>query len=565
MDGTRWNRVKEIVQRAEELPRVEADAYIVTACAGDQRMVDEVRSLLKYATVDRDDETEVLRVRPGTVLDRRYRVAKYLSQGGFGVTWLAEDLQLHDRPCVIKIPTRLDPADPWLARKFQSEIAALSGLSHPGIVSPRGSGVLADGTPFLVMDFVEGSTLREVIRSGRLTPGRVASIIQQMSRALQALQAKNVYHRDLKPDNVMVQSLPDGTDYVRLIDFGIASMLGNRGGGPVATRVVGTPSYMAPEQLRGEVGPTTDVYAFALIAREMMTQLVTDGRRDAPTVRDSTLSSSSALPAHWTAPLAAALVADPQKRRSDVAALGDELATALTARAAMPDPAPKSRRRPLLIAATMVTLAVAAWVVAGSDVGSDPAPTTTQPATAVSTTSVPAREPAPVPREVSIELIRKAQPRVRWPVTQLPVVLRSDDQFRLRISSSATGHLYLFGEGSDGSLHVLFPSTTANGGSSVVLERQTIQVPEKTWLFTESPSENRLWLVWSHDPQGLMEQVRSVANPADEGVIASAEQRRQILGFLTAADNRTGLDDGRILVSGANGIVVGVIGIRHAP
>lgn len=561
MDGTRWNRVKEIVQRAEELPREEADAYILAQCAGDQAMLDEVRSLLKYATDDRGDATEVLRVRAGTLLDRRYRVTRRLGQGGFGVTWLAEDLQLHNRKCVVKIPTRLDPTDPWIAGKFRNEIAALSELSHPGIISPRGSGTLADGTPFLVMDFVEGATLREVIRSGRLTPARVAAIVQQMSRALQALQAKKVYHRDLKPENVMVQSLPDGTDYVRLIDFGIASILGDGADARLETRVVGSPNYMAPEQLRGEVGPTTDVYAFALIAREMITQLEADSRRDAPTVRDSAIPSSPELPARWTAPLEAALAVDPQQRRSDVAVLADEIAAALTEPVAIPD-SPRSRAWPLLLAAAIVALAAVTWAVAGRRVGSDPTPTTTQPVTTVPTAPIPSQAPV---REVSIEFVRKAQPRARWPVTQLPVVLRNDDEFRLRISSSATGHLYIFGEGTDGSLHVLFPSTIANGGSSVVLARQTIQVPEKTWLFTETPSENRVWLAWSHEPQDLMEQVRLVANPTDQGVIASPDQRRRVLSLLTSAENRTRLDSGRIIVSGADAFLVGVIGIRQAP
>jgi hypothetical protein len=548
MEGTRWERVKQIVERAEELPPPEADRYVAAQCAGDPAMLDEVRSLLKYATGGAGGATEVLRIQPGILLDGRYRVIRRLGQGGFGETWIAEDLQLFKRPCVIKIPALRDGADPWIPRKFQEEIKALSDLDHPGIVKPRGSGTLDDGTPFLVMDFVDGQTLRQLMRSGRLTTARVAAIVQQMGRALEAMQARMVYHRDLKPENVMVQTLADGTDRAFIIDFGIASIRDAPDAAQVATRVVGSPNYMAPEQFRGEVGPATDVYAFAVIAREMMATLIDDGGKAPADGAHANPLQPPPLPARWSAPLAGALASDPNHRRTDVGALADEIAAALTA----VEPRRSSGAWALAAGVALVALAAAGLTLSNRPGGERPPPP--EPI-----------EVAPVHHAVTIELVRKAEPATVWAVDRLPVVLHADDEFRLRVSPATSGHLYIFGEGPDGALTIVFPSVTANRGSSVVLQGHTVHVPEETWLYIKSPSENRLWLVWSRDPQDVMEQARSAATPGGGGAITSADHRRQIIGLLRAAENRVRLEDGRLLLDGADPVLVGVVGVRQVP
>jgi hypothetical protein len=172
---------------------------------------------------------------------------------------------------------------------------------------------------------------------------------------------------------------------------------------------------------------------------------------------------------------------------------------------------------------------------------------------------------APVQHAVTIELVRKAAPATVWVVDRLPVVLQADDEFRLRVSPSTTGHLYIFGEGPDGALTIVFPSVTANRGSSVALEGHIVHVPEETWLYIKSPSENRLWIAWSRDPQDVMEQARSAATPGGGGAITSSDHRRQIIGLLRSAENRLRLEEGRLLLDGPDPLLVGVVGVRQVP
>jgi len=207
---------------------------------------------------------------PGTLLKDRYLIVRELSSGGFGKVFLAHDQQLHDRPVVVKI--QLDRAidDPWFERKFKEEAHALALIDHPGVVGVLDSAQTPDGRPFLVMQYVEGQPLRSLITPDGLPLDRAANIIRQIGHALGAAHDKKIWHRDLKPENIMLQVLPGGEEHIRLIDFGLATIsdLGTR---QTHTRVAGSVAYMAPEQFSGQPSASTDIYAFGVIAYEMIT------------------------------------------------------------------------------------------------------------------------------------------------------------------------------------------------------------------------------------------------------------------------------------------------------
>ncbi len=207
---------------------------------------------------------------PGSVLKDRYRIVRELSRGGFGRVFLAHDRQLHDRPVVVKI--KLDHAveDPWFERKFSEELRALTLIDHPGVVGALDSGRTEDGKPFLVMQYIDGKTLRAVIAPEGLPLDRVANLVRQIGQALGAAHDRKIWHRDLKPENIMLQVLPGGDEHVRLIDFGIATIadLEKR---DTRTRVAGSLGYMAPEQVFGQPTAATDIYAFGVIAYEIAT------------------------------------------------------------------------------------------------------------------------------------------------------------------------------------------------------------------------------------------------------------------------------------------------------
>jgi eukaryotic-like serine/threonine-protein kinase len=235
-------------------------------------------------TTDRpvnSDLTDTIQITPtqtaaflqsGCLLKDRYLIVRELSSGGFGKVFLAQDQQLHNRLVVVKI--QLDRAidDPWFEKKFAEELRALALIDHPGVVGALDSARTPDGRPFLVMQYVEGHPLRSSITSDGLPLDRAANIIRQIGHALGAAHSKNIWHRDLKPENIMLQVLPGGDEHVRLIDFGLATIADLAAKQQQThTRVAGSVGYMAPEQFSGQPSAATDIYAFGVIAYEMIT------------------------------------------------------------------------------------------------------------------------------------------------------------------------------------------------------------------------------------------------------------------------------------------------------
>ena len=211
----------------------------------------------------------------GMLLDGRYLIERELGRGGISVVYLAHDQQLLSKPVVIKVLLEqsedLD-LDGWSRQKFEQEIEALARIDHPGVVGVFDAGKLPNGKPYFVMQFVEGVTLRSVISAQGMDLARVERIIRQISHALGAAHEKGVIHRDLKPANIMLQRLGEKEEYVKLIDFGIATVKDShvRPSGETS-RVAGTILYMAPEQLMGKPSLASDIYALGVITYEMIT------------------------------------------------------------------------------------------------------------------------------------------------------------------------------------------------------------------------------------------------------------------------------------------------------
>jgi serine/threonine protein kinase len=211
----------------------------------------------------------------GLTIKERYRIERHLGQGGIGAVYLAHDLQLHDRPVVIKVLLAESEAsmhNPWFRQKFEQEIEALVRLDHPGIVGVLDAGAAPDGKPFFVMQYVEGANLRALVRSERLAFSQVAEVIRQLGAALTSIHEKGIIHRDLKPENIMVQRREENELFVKIIDFGIASVKDSRvAATSEKTKVVGALPYMAPEQLRGTPEPASDIWALGVLAYELLT------------------------------------------------------------------------------------------------------------------------------------------------------------------------------------------------------------------------------------------------------------------------------------------------------
>lgn len=285
-------------------------------------------------TVERSPKNMV-----GQLINGRYAIHSELKRGGMGVVYLARDQQLHSRSVVVKV--LLDEAyqSEYVVQKFRQEVEALSRIDHPGIVGIIDSGELPNGRPFIVMQYVEGVTLRSVMTAEGMNLERVAEVTKQVGRALAAAHNRGIFHRDLKPDNIMLQDLGQGEEQVKIIDFGIAKVKSSVVAPSTALNLSpGTVAYMAPEQLSGRpITAATDIFAMGAIVYEMVTgrkpfnpetgfellQMHQTGVRVKPTdLRPS-------LPAAAEAMILRALAYNPTDRQSGPREFGDNFAQAL--------------------------------------------------------------------------------------------------------------------------------------------------------------------------------------------------------------------------------------------
>ena len=218
----------------------------------------------------------------GRVLSERYRIEALLGEGGMGAVYLAEHVLMRKRLAVKVLHAEMTRMPEMVAR-FEREAMAAAHIEHPNVAAATDFGKLENGAFFLVLEYVEGTSLRDVIERGPMEPRRALHIAHQIASALARATALGIVHRDLKPENVMLVHRGGDPDFVKVLDFGIAKVpvgeLTNRGNdtesGQVLTQlgmVYGTPEYMAPEQALGQaVDARADLYALGVILFEMLT------------------------------------------------------------------------------------------------------------------------------------------------------------------------------------------------------------------------------------------------------------------------------------------------------
>ena len=141
-----------------------------------------------------------------TVADRYY-IEKELGRGGMGIVYLGRDRRLHEKPVVVKVLLEESLKNPWVMQKFEQEREALARVDHPGVVGILDTGKLADDKPYIVMQYIDGRSLRETIaaESEGLDLRQAATIIKQIGAALHAVHERKIYHRDLKPENILLR------------------------------------------------------------------------------------------------------------------------------------------------------------------------------------------------------------------------------------------------------------------------------------------------------------------------------------------------------------------------
>jgi serine/threonine-protein kinase len=275
----RWTRALSLFEQTLDLPPGEVAAFLDAACAGDPRLRADLDSLLEAdrkapAFLDRTPfglgEREPAAVLTGVRLGA-YRVVREIGRGGMSTVYLGEraDGEFEQRVAIKVLQQNL--AGARMAERFAGERRILATLQHSAIVSIIDSGTTPDGRPYLVMEYVAGERIDRWCDARRLTIAERLRLFRHVLDAVAYAHRALVVHRDLKPDNILVT----GDGQVRLLDFGIAKLLGEHGDDVALTRTgvrPMTPEYAAPEQVRGErVTTACDIYALGVLLFELLT------------------------------------------------------------------------------------------------------------------------------------------------------------------------------------------------------------------------------------------------------------------------------------------------------
>lgn len=597
------------LQKPESKKRPEND---VSALRGSKEFSTETMDNDKTTAtlVESDPPSEYL----GMVLKDRYLIERVLGKGGLGLVFLARDKQLVNRAVVIKVlvAERGDQRyDTWFQKKFKQEMEALARINHPGVVGVLDTGVMHDGKPFLVMQFVEGKTLRSVMISQGMDFDRVAAIVRQMGEALAAAHEKGVYHRDLKPENIMMEEVGGGRQQVKLIDFGVARIKDSVVATDVeVTWIAGTPPYMAPEQLRGKPIAESDIYGLGAVAYEMLTGQTPfkagsavdlyELQREGAITKPTELRGN--LPTAAEAALLKALSFNAEDRYQTVQDFAEDLAAALTGESryqiANVDPMATTLRHDNVtalaearettldqteirtggkpaaspmkwIAATVVAIAIVGWLVVDRF-------WTTGISLDDLNKKIETREQFPAFNYwVMVQKYRAGKPYQSPFRLAGELIFENDYHVQLNVGTARSGFLYIVNESPQPvnglpEYVTLFPSPTANESKAELVANQQITIPEigDGFFFDKDQGTEKLWLIWSSGSLPELEAVKSLANPKDKGQISDPAQIlliRDLISKHNASPATVAKDEANKVtrVSSSGDVVIHLIKLEH--
>lgn len=489
-----WDRIQDIYHDALKLPVAERSAFVAKA-TDDPFVTKEVNELIDVsASVGDFLDTPVVELNlpataenlVGTTINQRYYLERKLDAGGMGQLYVARDAKVSGRAVVIKFLLRELLENEYARQKFVQESQALALIRHPGVVEVLDTGEF-DDVPYFVMQFIDGTTLDSHTPNHGMKLERAASILKLIGAALAHVHEQGVFHRDLKPKNIMLRR---GTDSVVLVDFGIARITDPTIGPTETTEIsAGTLPYMSPEQLHGEeVTAASDVYSMALIAYEMVT-----GRR----------AFEATTPARHYEQQRAGVKPKPRALRQDLSPKAQEIilrgmsfkAAARyrdanqfgesLAQALMTDKVnghPWLRRSMIVLGAALLSLLIYIFW--------------------------------PLPKRtlnyyLTVQNTRDAQP-VK---SHGEEIFTTGDKFQLTVVPPEPGYLYIFHEGppaaNDPSFTMLHPRQTINDGSASLGADQPVQFD---WItFRGPPGAENFWMVWSPSPVDELESVKAEA------------------------------------------------------
>ncbi|MCG2591095.1 serine/threonine protein kinase, partial [Rhodohalobacter sulfatireducens] len=348
MNNDRWTQIEILVEQALALPPEDRAAFIDNQCGEDEALRNEIQSLLKHGdkalsfmghfednvvapSIDnlaRDQVEEDHRI---DALFGHYHITDILGRGGMGIVYKAKDTNL-DRTVALKfLPSHLTRSDKDKQR-FIREAKAAAALNHPNICTIH-SVEEHENQHFIVMEYIDGQTLRQKLEAEEITPTTAMNYSIQIAEALAEAHENGIVHRDIKPSNIMV----DSKNRIKVMDFGLAKLVDSTPITQTGT-TLGTMAYMSPEQIQGRpVDHRADLFSFGVLLFEMLT-----GQRPFGGPYDAALSYSIVneeppllsdflpdAPQKLSVLISRLLEKDPAKRYSDTQQLAIELKTCL--------------------------------------------------------------------------------------------------------------------------------------------------------------------------------------------------------------------------------------------
>ncbi len=466
-------------------------------------------------------------VGPGTIVGS-YRILRQLGSGGMGEVYLAEDSRLSRKVALKFLPPGF-VGDADRMRRFMREAKAASALNHPNIITVYEVGETP--TAFIATEFIDGQSLRQRLRAGAIPLPEALDIAVQLAGAIAVAHDAGIIHRDIKPDNVMLR--PDG--YVKLLDFGIAKMASASTADGETThlateagQLLGTLSYMSPEQARGlAIDHRTDVFAMGALIYEIVTGK-SAFRGDTRSDRLASILTSDPPPVSATVrgvpPLLDATVRKALRKNKDERyTSAKELLIDL-----------KAIRRDLesTVAPPRAKRSVATWLVAAAVAALIGILTVAPRFMDRPQPSAPAAAPATPPIALSywitVQKYRNGKPFEDPFRLAQQINFEKDYRLRLHFDSPRPGFLYLVSEGPGGTPYNLIAATPIEGG-------QVTQVPRDSWLqFDDQKGSERVWIVWAGRKVPELESSIPFMNTTDRGTIRDAAISRGVSAFLTS-------------------------------
>jgi serine/threonine protein kinase len=582
----RWQQVSRIFKSAISLNSEERAVYLKQQCLDDAALREDVEKLLASHRLASEQDfigglaaeaaAPLLIVEdadgptPQTLTKGQqfgaYVVLDSIGAGGMGEVYLARDTRL-DRTVALKLLSADVSRDKRRMQRFRQEAKVASSLNQPNILTIFEFGEVEDLT-FIATEYVDGDTLRQHLKGKPLKLGEVLDIGIQVLAALDAAHDAAIVHRDIKPENVMIRRRDH---VVKVLDFGLAKVTEKRLStvkdeqeSEAATEfktapgtIMGTLNYLSPEQAQGKlVDVRTDIWSTGVMIYEMVTGAMPfSGATTSHTIvqiLEKEPPPIANVPAEFQRIVTKAITKDPDeryqtakdmlidlrslKKQMDLKAEIDRTSSPEVKRVLVSASDEPSKKRVLLVAIAamiLVTVAIFAYSLWRSRQERAATPIVTSP------TPPAAVEERTLTYWITVQKFRNKKSFGNPFTVAGEINFEADYQIRLNVRSPQSGHLYIFNEGPGSTaappeLIVVFPSETANKGSSFLRGGDVVQIPDKSWLeFDEDQGIEKLWLVFSEAPVPELESVQQFANKQTKGLITDVTQNKIIQTFLT--------------------------------